>query len=114
MRSDDIHAFTYMGMFEIVGDDADKGSTPSDNGPMIDLKAFTYGSTNTLIAQYWTGIYNVVSAANFAILTEPNFLPYIKQASNLLTYQQDLGDAKFIRAYAYFNLGRLFWRSADY
>lgn len=108
LRSDDIHAFTYMGMFEITGDDADKGSTPSDNPPMIDLKSFNYTSTNTLIAQYWSGIYNLVSAANFALLTEPNFLPYIKQSSDLLSYQQNLGDAKFCRAYGYFNLGRLF------
>ncbi len=108
LRSDDIHAFTYMGMFDITSDEADKGSTPSDNPPMIELKSFAYSSTNTLIAQYWSGIYNLVSAANFALLTEPNFLPYIKQPADLLSYYQNMGDAKFSRAYAYFNLGRLF------
>lgn len=108
LRSDNVHAFPYMGIFEITSDDADKGSTPDDSPPMIDLDGFKHNSSNQLITDYWTGNYNIISAANFAILALPNFLPYIKQSSDLLSYQQDLGDAKFIRAYAYFNLGRVY------
>ncbi|HEY4788332.1 MAG TPA: RagB/SusD family nutrient uptake outer membrane protein [Bacteroidales bacterium] len=108
LRSDNVHAFPYMGIFEITSDDADKGSTPDDSPPMIEFNSFAYGSTNSLINDYWTGVYNVISASNFAILALPNFVPYIKQQSDMTSYLQDLGDARFIRAYAYFNLGRVF------
>ena len=108
LRSNNVHAFPYMGIFEITSDDADKGSTPDDSPAMVDLDGFKHTSTNTLINDYWTGNYNIVSAANFAILALPNFLPSIKQQSDMVIYQQDLGDARFIRAYAYFNLGRVY------
>jgi hypothetical protein len=108
LRSDNVHAFPYMGIFEITSDDADKGSTPDDAPSMIDLDGFKHTPSNSLINDYWTGNYNVISAANFAILALPNFLPYIKQQSDMVSYQQDLGDAKFIRAYAYFNLARVY------
>ena len=108
LRSDNVHAFPYMGIFEVTSDDADKGSTPEDSPIMGELDGFKHNSSNTLIRDYWTGNYDIISAANFAILALPNFLPYIKQQSDMVIYQQDLGDAKFIRAYAYFNLGRVY------
>lgn len=108
LRSDNVHAFPYMGIFEITSDDADKGSTPDDSPAMLDLDGFKHNATNQLINDYWTGNYNVISAANFAVLALPKFLYALKQQSDMVSYQQDLGDVRFIRAYAYFNLARVY------
>lgn len=108
LRSNNVHAFPYMGLLEVTSDDADKGSTIDDSAPMIELDKFTYGPSNTLVSDYWDGLYNVVSAANNAIVTLPNFLPVIRTDADRKTYAADMAESQFIRAYAYFNLVRAY------
>lgn len=110
MRTNSTHAFAYIGAFEITSDNADKGSTAEDNPTMKQLDNFTYDATNGLINELWVGYFDVVSGANFALHEMPLFEAAQQNAENKLYTQQCAAEAKTIRAYAYFNLTRLFGR----
>lgn len=84
-------------------DDADKGSSVSDG---IDAEniydKFQYTKDHWLVNSYWTGHYALISQANNVIaaadeLTNPDQATMINRA-----------EAKFLRAFAYFNLVRTF------
>ncbi|MGC3977483.1 MAG: RagB/SusD family nutrient uptake outer membrane protein [Paludibacteraceae bacterium] len=108
MRSGNVHAFSYIGAFEITSDNADKGSSPEDNPTMKELDEFTYGPSNTLINNLWVGFYDIVSAANNAIYQMPLFEAQMLNDENKKYTRECTAEAKTIRAYAYFNLTRLF------
>ena len=108
LRDYGAHVFPYIGMFEIAADDADKGSTADDNPTMKELDNFTFNSSNGLINDLWIGYFNIVSAANYAIHQMPLYEAAQPNSSNKLTAIQCQGEAKAIRAYAYFNLTRAF------
>jgi hypothetical protein len=110
MRSDNSFGFPYIGAFEITSDNADKGSTPDDNSDMIALKNFTYDASNTLLDNLWTGNFNIVSSANNAVYQMHAFDSALINAGDKATTHQCTGEAKTIRAFAYFNLVRLFGR----
>ncbi len=108
MRHNGAHGFPYINLCEITSDDADKGSTASDGPASKAMDEFTYGPSSNLVSEAWTGYYNIVSAANFAISEMPKFAEAQKSDDNKLVALQCLGEAKAMRAYAYFNLVRLF------
>lgn len=108
LRDGNVHSFPYIGAFEITSDNADKGSTAGDNPEMDQIDKFTYTATNGLIGGLWTGYFNVVSAANNAIQEMPLFEAAMLNDDNKAYTRQCAGEAKTIRAYAYFNLTRLF------
>jgi hypothetical protein len=108
LRSYGAHVFPYIGAFEIASDNADKGSTPEDNPPILELDNLTYASDNGLINDLWTAYYDIVSSANYAIHQMPLFEEALLNSDNKLYARQCQGEAKTIRAYAYFNLTRLF------
>ena len=108
MRSGNVHAFPYICAFEITSDNADKGSSPEDNPTALALDKFTYDASNSIINDLWVGYYDVVSAANNAIGQMPLFRNAIQNAQTRVTIDQCEAEAKVIRAYAYFNLVRLF------
>ncbi|MDD4991622.1 MAG: RagB/SusD family nutrient uptake outer membrane protein [Paludibacter sp.] len=110
MRTASTHAFPYIGAFEITSDNADKGSTPEDNPTMKQLDDFTFDSSNGLINELWTGYFDVISGANHAIQQMPLFESALLNADSKKYTRQCAGEAKVIRAYAYFNLTRLFGR----
>ncbi len=108
LRDGNAHAFAYIGAFEISSDNADKGSSPGDNPEMQQIDNFTYTPTNGLISGLWSGYYNVISAANNAIQEMPLFEAALLNEDSKAYTRQCEGEAKTIRAYAYFNLTRLF------
>jgi len=108
LRDGNVHAFSYIGAFEITSDNADKGSSPGDNPEMQQIDQFTYTPSNGLISGLWTGYFNVVSAANNAIQEMPLFEAAMLNEDNKAYTRQCAGEAKTIRAYAYFNLTRMF------
>lgn len=108
LRSYRAHVFPYIGAFEIASDNADKGSTPEDNPPMKEIDELDYQANNSLINDLWTGYFDIVSSANYAIHQMPLFEAALMNASDKEYAMQSQGEAKFIRAYAYFNLTRLF------
>lgn len=110
LRSYGAHVFPYIGAFEIASDNADKGSTPEDNPTMKELDDLTYQPTNGLINDLWTAYFDIVSGANYAIHEMPKFEETLLNAADRHYAMQCQGEAKTIRAYAYFNLTRLFGR----
>ncbi|MDD4386078.1 MAG: RagB/SusD family nutrient uptake outer membrane protein, partial [Bacteroidales bacterium] len=110
LRSYGAHVFPYIGAFEIASDNADKGSTPEDNPTMKELDDLMYGPTNGLINDLWSGYYDIVSGANYAIHEMPKFEQTLPNSNDKKYAMQCQGEAKTIRAYAYFNLTRLFGR----
>lgn len=94
--------FLYTFAGDVASDDADKGSTPGDFGPALDIDNFTVNSNNSILNNLWIGHYNAIARTNRAIdiLNKSTFDPTIK---NRL-----LGEARFLRGLYYFNLVRLF------
>src|SRR6187549_1711455 len=99
----DVHAFAFVSVTSIMSDDADKGSTPSDQAvPVGDIDDFTLTPTNKFCETLWSGHYNSIGAANMAleVLDDPSIDPT----------QRDMlmGEMRFLRGYLYFNLVRMF------
>jgi len=110
MRLSEGRAQNYVGVLEIVSDDADKGSTEADGPTVAQLDNFTYGPDNNNIEQMWNWCYDMSSAANYAIESMDLFKAAITSESGLQTVEECRGEAKIIRAFAYFNLVRMFGR----
>ena len=108
LRSYGAHVFPYIGAFEIASDNADKGSTPEDNPPMLEFDNLTYEADNGLINDLWIAYYDIVSGANYSIHQMPLFEEALLNSADKLYAMQCQGEVKTIRAYAYFNLTRLF------
>ncbi|NJO68253.1 MAG: RagB/SusD family nutrient uptake outer membrane protein [Bacteroidetes bacterium] len=108
LRSYRAHVFPYIGAFEIASDNADKGSSPEDNPPMKEIDDLKYQASNGLINDLWVGYFDIVSSANYAIHQMPLFEAALLNAADKSYAMQCQGEAKTIRAYAYFNLTRLF------
>jgi len=110
LRNYGAHVFPYIGMFEIAADDADKGSTADDNPTMKELDNFSFTASNGLINDLWIGYFDIVSAANYAIHQMPLYKEAQLNSADKEYTIQCQGEAKAIRAYAYFNLTRAFGR----
>jgi hypothetical protein len=108
LRNYGAHVFPYIGAFEIASDNADKGSTPEDNPPMLELDNLTWEADNGLINDLWTAYFDIVSGANYSIHQMPLFEAALLNSADKLYARQCQGEVKTIRAYAYFNLTRLF------
>jgi hypothetical protein len=99
----DVHGFAFISVTNIMSDDADKGSTPSDQAvPVGDIDNFTITSTNKFAESLWSGHYNSIGAANQALqaLSTATVTTEVKN--------QLIGEVKFLRGYLYFNLVRMY------
>lgn len=103
LRDFNVHSFPWIGMTDITSDDADKGSTPSDNAEMLALDNFTFSSSNGLIEGPWDSYYQGIFRANLAI----NGIPNIEGMDENMS-QRLIGENKFLRAYFYFFLVRAY------
>lgn len=108
MRLSEGRAQNYVAVMEVPCDDADKGSSETDGPTVLELDNFTYGPDNSHIEQMWNYFYDISSAANYAIESMDLFKEAITSETGLQTVEECRGEAKIIRAYAYFNLVRLF------
>ena len=108
MRLSEGWAQNYVGVMEIVSDDADKGSSEADGPTVAQLDNFTYGPDNNNVEAMWNYFYNISSAANYAIESMDPFEEAITSEQGVQQVKECRGEAKIIRAYAYFNLVRLF------
>ena len=101
-RSWEMCAFPWIGITDIISDDADKGSTPTDALYVLELDEFTFNSTNSAFAGAWQGHYHAIFRANLAIDNIPGI------AMDTTLRNRLIGEAKFLRAYAYFRLVQWF------
>jgi hypothetical protein len=86
----------------IRSDDADKGSTPGDFGPALEVENFTLTPGNSVVNSLWKGHYNAINVANRALENLPN------SAVDEATRSRLTGEVRFIRGYLYFQLVRYF------
>jgi starch-binding outer membrane protein, SusD/RagB family len=102
MFTDWNYAFSYLGITEIISDNADKGSSTTDTGGDKDiLDNLTYTSTDGSIASMWQHWYKSIGRATQAIAyTESYGLTDVTYKNRLI------GEAKFLRALNYFYLVR--------
>ncbi|MCU0345491.1 MAG: RagB/SusD family nutrient uptake outer membrane protein [Saprospiraceae bacterium] len=100
------HVFSWVGVSSITSDDADKGSDPGDLGADKDqMDALSYTPTSLSPAEVWEANYTGIGRCNQAIDKVTNdFKGVIDQA----LADRLVGEAKFLRAYYYFNLVRIF------
>jgi hypothetical protein len=108
MRTNNAYGMGYLASFEVAADDADKGMIPSDGSLVQEFDGWTLTSSNDLLNQLWIGYYSIVDAANFAIDEMPKYEAAQPSEENKLYSRQYAGEAKVIRAFAYFSLVRLF------
>lgn len=87
---------------DVASDDAMKGGSPGDQAEITYIDEFTANSTNGTIILYWTFAYEAIARANNVITN----VPAIEMDEVLKN--RILGEAKFIRAYSYFNLVNIF------
>ncbi len=101
----DIHGIIFCMATDVASDDADKGSQPADQSPQaVGFDNFTsdLNSNNYYVERLWSGHYQGISTANQALdkLALSTF--------DHVTKRTLIGEVKFLRAYLYFNLVRLF------
>ena len=97
-RSWEMSAFPWIGITDIISDDADKGSTANDALYVLELDDFTFDATNQVFGQSWSGCYQTIFRANLAIGNIPK-IDMDEALKNRL-----VAENKFLRAYCYFRL----------
>ncbi|NVO31710.1 RagB/SusD family nutrient uptake outer membrane protein [Hymenobacter lapidiphilus] len=98
----DIHGLQYVMLTDVASDDADKGSSPQDYGPALEVDNLTLNSTNDIVNNAWQGYFQGINRANQALDKLP-LSPAPEATRNRL-----IGEVRFLRGYFYFNMVRLF------
>ena len=101
-RSWEMCAFPWIGLTDILSDDADKGSTETDALYMKQLDDFTFDATNEGISGAWLGHYRAIFRANLAVDNIPGI------DMDPVLRDRLVAEAKFLRSYAYFRLVQWF------
>lgn len=108
LRSFNVHSQAFITAASIRSDDADKGSTPADGGAnAISMDNFPVLPSNGFCNALWLGYYTLINRCNSTI-NEVNTNTTIVATDAIK--QQTIAEARFIRAYGYFNLVRFFGR----
>jgi len=98
----DIHGIYFITVTNIMSDDADKGSYNGDQPLAQAIDNFTITSDNTYVAALWRGYYAGISRTNIAITS----LAQSALSASVIT--ENTAEMRFIRAYLYFNLVRMY------
>jgi len=98
-RTDDNHAIMYE--FYITEMRSDNTRTKSSEGEAAQFEDYSITATNGIVSDYYASFYNIIFRANTVL----DNLGVVEDADVAAAYE---GEAKFVRAYAYFNLVRLF------
>lgn len=97
-----LSSFAWIGITNIISDDADKGSSPGDAGGDKDLlDKLDLTATGSSFNDVWKGSYQGINRANQAL----EYIPQLDQADAALR-ERLMGEVKFLRAFLYFNLVR--------
>lgn len=108
LRGFNVHSQAFITAASIRSDDADKGSTPADGGAnAISMDNFPVLPSNGFCNALWLGYYTLINRCNSTI-NEVNTNTTIVATDAIK--QQTIAEARFIRAYGYFNLVRFFGR----
>lgn len=89
-------------ILDILSDETRKGSNPGDGGRLTLFDNFTYTATASDIFPWYSATYLAVKSTNVVIEHVPNI------EMDAALKNRYIGEAKFIRAFCYFNLVRAF------
>ena len=93
----------WLAMHDFRSDDSEKGSDPSDGAEWVaPFDKFQYVKDLWASNQYWDDHYSLINLANTAIQTADSLK--LSDASSLV----NIAEAKFFRAFAYFDLVRTY------
>jgi len=87
---------------DVASDDAVKGGNAGDQNDIQYIDDFSYARNNQFIEKFWQRYYEGISRANYLLYYGPG----IDMDETLKA--RVLGEAKFLRAYLYFNLVNVF------
>ena len=87
---------------DVASDDAVKGSLTGDNTDIQSINQYSVLPINTVTTNIWTRYYDCITRANTVLYYVPGISMDATQKAIIL------GEAKFIRAYMYFNLVNIF------
>jgi len=87
---------------DVASDDAVKGGNAGDQTEITYIDEFTTDATNGIILNYWQFAYEAIARSNNVITYVPSVIMDDNQKNRII------GEAKFIRAYTYFNLVNIF------
>jgi starch-binding outer membrane protein, SusD/RagB family len=87
---------------DVASDDAVKGGNPGDQSDIQFIDEFNYTRSNGYLEKTWKHYYEGISRANYLLYYGPS----INMDETLKA--RVLGEAKFLRAYFYFNLVNIF------
>ncbi|MCC9137887.1 RagB/SusD family nutrient uptake outer membrane protein [Pontibacter silvestris] len=102
LKDFNVSAFPHLAITTIASDDAGKGSVPGDAGYLEDYDNLTFTPSIGLLDGYWVAQYQGINLANQSISN----IPAIEMDQALK--ERLIAEAKFLRAYYYFNLVRTF------
>lgn len=103
LRTWQVHVFSFIGMTDIVSDDSNKGSFPSDGFFLQEVEDFEHTPANIAPSTVWEGYYTGVFRANLAIAR----IPEVPEMDEVLRARL-IAEAQLLRGYFYFNLVRWF------
>lgn len=101
-RDWDCISFPYIGNTDIISDDADKGSTPTDALYMLEIDDFTFDATNATFSGVWRGYYRAIARANLAIARIPDVDMDATKRNRLIA------ECRYLRGYSYLLLVQWF------
>ena len=87
---------------DVASDDAVKGGNAGDQADINNIDDFTAVADNGCLGTYWQHAYETIARANNVITNVPSVSMDEKEKADLI------GQAKFLRAYSYFNLVNIF------
>src|SRR4030042_5780563 len=102
LRSWDISAFNYLILGSLPSGDILKGSSPGDGSWANEFVNYQYTKNNGQIRDFWSSRYKGINLSNQVISN----LPDIDMNSDLR--KRMIAEAKFMRAFHYFHLVRVF------
>lgn len=96
----------YYYIFDLLGNDAQVATALQ--GDLAEFAKFTYTPTHAKINDYWRSLYRIILRANLCIDRSEAFIAEGK--GDIALVKRFVGEAKFLRAYAYFELVNQFGR----
>ncbi|MBT1711872.1 RagB/SusD family nutrient uptake outer membrane protein [Fulvivirgaceae bacterium PWU5] len=87
---------------DVASDDAAKGGQAGDQTDIQNIDDFTYQRNNSYLEKFWKHYYEGISRANYLLYYGNNIDMDVELRNRVL------GEAKFLRAYFYFNLVNVF------
>lgn len=87
---------------DVASDDAVKGGSAGDQSEITYIDEFKADAGNGILSNYWIFAYEAIACANNVITNVPDVEMDVTLKNRII------GEAKFIRAYSYFNLVNIF------